>query len=147
MKIICEPACENDNYLKPTYNFRTLFIGILVLIMPKCAICWASYLYMLGAVGIPFIPYQSWFLPLLILLFLITLSKLLYKAYFSRSYLSFILALSAGILIILQKLWFKMDLFNYLSMGIMFCSTLIESKIIKYIWINFFIKSSNKFQL
>jgi len=104
MKLICKEACApKESVLKG--NWWSLVNAILVLFMPKCAFCWAAYMGFFSSVGLISIPYRPWFFPVSIILFILTLVKLLYSSIRKRNFLAFALGLSSGMIILLQRLW------------------------------------------
>ena len=101
MKIICRDECRPEKPRRANNGWSVL-TGALVLIMPKCALCWARYMGVLSSFGIV-INYQSWFLPVVMILFLFTLIKLLIGSLRSGSFLAFGMALVAAVLILSQR--------------------------------------------
>jgi hypothetical protein len=101
MRILCKEECSSDKTSLKGKSF-TLLTSALVLFMPKCALCWAAYMSFLGSMGIV-IKYRPWFLPVLTILFILTLIKLLIAAIKRRNFLSFGLALAAGVLIYSER--------------------------------------------
>jgi len=101
MRIICQNECRPEKPRRAKSGW-SLLTGVLVLVMPKCALCWAAYMGVLGSFGIV-IKYQAWFLPVVIILFLFTLFKLLIGSLRSGSFLAFGMALIAAILILSQR--------------------------------------------
>lgn len=45
---------------RPIFSFG---LSVLIAIFPKCPLCWAAYMSILGSLGISGISYQSWMLP------------------------------------------------------------------------------------
>ncbi len=101
MKIICRDECRPERRRRANHGWSIL-TGALVLVMPKCALCWAAYMGVLGSFGIV-IKYQPWFLPVVIILFLFTLVKLLIGSLRSGNFLAFGMALVAAMLILSQR--------------------------------------------
>lgn len=61
-------------------SLSSVLLGILIAIFPKCPLCWAAYMSMLGGVGLANIPYMKWLYPLLIVFLGLHLLLLLRKA-------------------------------------------------------------------
>ena len=101
MRIICQNECRPEKTRRANSGW-SLLTGVLVLVMPKCALCWAAYMGVLGSFGIV-IKYQPWFLPVVVILFLFTLLKLLIGSLRSGSFLAFGMALVAAVLILWQR--------------------------------------------
>lgn len=47
-------------------NALAIVLPILIALFPKCPLCWASYMSLLGVAGIGTIPYSPWILPIII---------------------------------------------------------------------------------
>ncbi len=101
MKIICQDECRPEKPRRAN-NVWSVLTGVLVLVTPKCALCWAGYMGVLSSFGIV-INYQAWFLPVVMILFLFTLVKLLIGSLRSGSFLAFGMALVAAVLILSQR--------------------------------------------
>src|SRR5947209_4579219 len=101
MKWICNEECPAS---KNSFKGKgwTLLSSVLVLFIPKCAMCWAAYMNILSSLGLV-IKYQSWFIPVSLLFFALTLIKLLIQAIRRKNFIGFMLALAAGVLIIYQR--------------------------------------------
>ncbi len=54
-------------------NFTSLALPALVLLLPKCPLCFAAYLSLLGVTGIELLPYTKYLLPLIVLAIAINL--------------------------------------------------------------------------
>jgi protein SCO1 len=101
MRLLCKEECDRDKLSVPG-NTPALISGVLVLLMPKCALCWAAYMSVLSSLGLS-IQYRSWFFPVALVLFLATLIKLLIQAIRKRKFVNFFLAITAGALIYLNR--------------------------------------------
>ena len=102
MKLICDdnncPA-PRPSQLQRGWTFAN---SLLVLFMPKCAICWTAYMSFLGSLGIT-IKYKPWFLPVLAVLFLLSLLKLLVTSVRRKEYIAPVLALIAACLVFSER--------------------------------------------
>lgn len=49
-------------------SVSSVVLGFLVAFFPKCPVCWASYMSVLGVAGTGSIPYSPWLLPVIVLL-------------------------------------------------------------------------------
>lgn len=125
MKWICEPGCSVTEK-RVNGNGWTFFTGMLVLLMPKCAFCWAAYMSILSSIGLVTIPYKPWFLAVAVTLFILTLVKLLYSAVRSRHYAAFITALIAGIIIAVYKFWIPVEGLNYIAVVLMIVAVTMD---------------------
>lgn len=97
MNIMCKEECS-ANKTSVKGKGLTLLTSALLLFMPKCALCWAAYMSFFSSLGIV-IKYQPWFLPVMTVLFIVTLIKLLITSIRRKNFIAFGLALVAGVLI------------------------------------------------
>ena len=111
-----DPRPDRNRVKGKGLNF---FAGGLLLIMPKCAMCWAAYLGFFGWTGLSALAYRPWFLPAAILLFSFTLGRLLWRAMARRNYLAFSLASTAALLIAWQKWTGAENIFGIVAIGLM----------------------------
>jgi len=125
MRWICKEECPAyKNSLKG--KSWTLFSSVLVLFIPKCAMCWAAYMSILSSLGLV-IKYQSWFIPVALLLFLITLIKLLIQSIRRKNFFGFGLALAAGLLIIYQRSAIGIDWVKILAILLMTIAVMMDN--------------------
>jgi len=111
-------------------TFRSVpnfLVSLLIAFFPKCAMCWATYMSMLGSVWLARAPYLAWLFPALLALSGLNLLLLLRKAR-RKGYGPFLLGL-AGIAVILggrsqfpAERWLLL-----LGMSLMFSSSLLGS--------------------
>ena len=118
MKLFCKNECIVKSTPKAS-NELTFISGLVVTLMPKCAMCWAAYMNLFSFLGLSKIKYHSWYLPFGVMLFLLTLIKFLRTAILEKTYLDFSLAVIAGILLIFQKYKGPIDNLNYLIISLM----------------------------
>ncbi len=126
MKLICKEACSgHKTSLKAKSG--TLLSGALVLFMPKCALCWAAYMSLLGSMGLV-IRYRPWFLPVAIGLFVLTLMKLLITAVHRKNFLAFSFAVIAGLMILLERNVRELNGTKLFSLVLMTIAVLMKQK-------------------
>jgi hypothetical protein len=101
MRLLCQNECDRDKISVPG-NTPALISGVLVLLMPKCALCWAAYMSVLSSFGLS-IQYRSWFFPVAMALFLVTMLKLLIQAIRKKKFANFFLAIAGGTLIYFNR--------------------------------------------
>ncbi|MEO5890519.1 MAG: hypothetical protein ABIQ31_09715 [Ferruginibacter sp.] len=130
MKLICKDECT---IAKPSLKGKgwELFTGVLVLFVPKCAFCWAAYMSVLSSWGIV-ISYQRWFLPVSLVLFLFTLTKLLIVAIRRKNFIAFGLAVLAGLLILSQRSVPGMDVKKLLAIALMILAVMMDNFLVLY---------------
>lgn len=101
MRLLCKNECDRDKISVPG-NTPALISGVLVLLMPKCALCWAVYMSVLSSFGLS-IQYRSWFFPVAMALFLVTMLKLLIQVIRKKKFVNFFLAIAGGTLIYFNR--------------------------------------------
>ena len=102
---------------KSITSFPSIVLSFLIAFFPKCPICWAVYMSMLGSFGIAEIPYMKWLLPVFIGILFIHLSLLLKKVP-SKGFGPFIISVVGFGILIPSKLIF--DLPQWISLIGMF---------------------------
>lgn len=76
-------ACPNLKEESSSVTKRTLrsipsiLLSVLVAFFPKCPMCWAVYMSMLGSFGLAKIPFMGWLLPVFLLFLAVHLWMLL----------------------------------------------------------------------
>jgi hypothetical protein len=86
-------------------SIPTILVSILVAFFPKCPMCWAVYMSMLGSLGIAKIPYMPWLLPVF-LIFLGVHLFILYKKIKENGSGPFLLSILGFALLLLGKTLF-----------------------------------------
>jgi protein SCO1/2 len=88
--VLIEPADENpaasartDAGCLPSRSVSAL-VGVVasvaIAFFPKCPVCWATYLSMLGVVGLDRVPFPSWLQPALVVALVINLASVWWRA-------------------------------------------------------------------
>jgi hypothetical protein len=102
----CSNKKESTLILKKTgRTIPSIILSIIVAFFPKCPICWAVYMSMLGSFGIAEIPYMRWLLPVF-LAFLAFHLWLLYKKVPQKGYGPFLLSVLGFSIMLLAKFIF-----------------------------------------
>ena len=104
-----------------------LLWGLLIALLPKCGLCLAAYLQLLGIMGVSIAPYFKWLMPALSLLLCASLIVSFIKARKSGSYLGFGLSAMGGTLVLLSKLLLWGTTFTWLGVGLLIFSTLWQA--------------------
>lgn len=104
-------ACPNKEETnlsldKTIKSIPSIILSVFIAFFPKCPVCWAVYMSMLGSFGITEMPYMKWLLPFFIVLLGIHLSMLLKKVS-SKGYGPFCISLIGFAIIIPSKLVFN----------------------------------------
>jgi len=127
MKILCKEECSVDRVsVKEKGKGFTLLTSVLLLFMPKCALCWAAYMSFLSSIGIV-IKYQSWFLPVMSFLFVCTLLKLLISSIRRKNFLAFGMALIAGLIIFSERSTVGIDPLKIFALVLMAAAVMMDS--------------------
>lgn len=83
----------------------SLLLNLFIAFFPKCPLCWAAYLSLIGLAGAHSIAYRPWFLPLAVLLLMVNLCTL-YLQRKGRPLKPFWLSLAGSVLIVVNRLYF-----------------------------------------
>lgn len=98
-------------------SLGAFLVATLIAIAPKCPLCWAAYLSLLGLSGTPLLTLSKWIMPVLIGLFLIHLSAIGKRAIQRKRFLPLILS---GIGFILMISGFYAELHSLRYLGLLF---------------------------
>lgn len=134
MKVLTKYAdIKNDSaQTLKTKLFPSLNVGVIpaliVAVLPKCPLCLAAYLSVLGFVGISPLQYSSWILPLTIFFSAVTLFIFFRQAKRNANYFPFFLGLFGLTFISLGKFYFGINLLTYIGAGILIISAIWLSK-------------------
>lgn len=101
--------------------------AILLVMVPKCGLCWAVYMQVFSSVAMVTIPYKPWYLPVAVILFFIMLGKLFYHSVKSGRYMSFALALLGGILVLISKWYFPDRALQFFAIGLLVAGAVLEN--------------------
>lgn len=98
-------------------TYLSTFGTVILALLPQvfCPACWPAYAGVLSSLGLGFIDYSPYLLPLMIVFLTIALWGIYYKATTRRGYRPFILGLVAATGIVLGKFVLEMDLVLYTS--------------------------------
>ena len=102
--------CSNNSsdrlfFKKTVRSIPSILLSVVVAFFPKCPICWAVYMSMLGSFGIAEIPYMGWLLPVF-LFFLAFHLWLLYKKVPQKGYGPFLFSVLGFSIMLLAKFIF-----------------------------------------
>lgn len=88
-------------------------IGIAVLPKLTCAACWSIYSGLLSSLGLGFVNYTAYLLPLTVFFLALSLASLAYRAGSRWGYRPFFLGLLAASMVIVGKFVFDSDMALY----------------------------------
>jgi len=107
----------------------SLLPSILIAALPKlvCPACWPAYTGLLSTLGVGFINYSPYLLPMTAVFLCIALAALFYRAGERRGYLPFMFGLISAFLIIFGKFKLDSDLIMYFGLSILVGASLWNS--------------------
>ena len=88
-------------------------VGIALLPKLTCPLCWPAYAGLLSALGIGFVNYTPFLLPLTAVFLVLTLIMLAYRAGNRRGYAPFALGIVASVIVLAGKFGLDLDLALY----------------------------------
>lgn len=94
-------------------------IGVALLPKLACPACWPAYAGLLGALGLGFVDYTPYLLPLSVLFIGVVLATLAYRAPQRRGYKPLLLGMFASGLLLLGKFQYDSDTLLYLGLGLL----------------------------
>ncbi len=105
------------------------FGSISVALLPKigCPACWPAYAGVLSSLGIPFINYTPYLMPLLSIFLAIALFSLGFRARRRRGYKPFILGILAAAIIMVGKFVFDFDQVMYGGVALLMSASIWNS--------------------
>ena len=123
-KMAGQPPSETG---KRTRSMPSILMGALIVLFPKCPICWAVYLSMLGSLALSQLPYTSWLLPVLLSTLAFNLFMLFRKSE-QNGYLPFALNLAGAVLILSGEFFFPTEKWLMIAgMGMIVSGSLLNS--------------------
>lgn len=110
-------------------NTISLLPAIGTALMPKlvCPACWPAYAGLLGAMGLGFINYSSFLLPLAVAFLAVVLATLAWRAEARRGYAPLALALLASAMLLIGKFQFDSDVATYAGIALLVGASLWNS--------------------
>lgn len=95
-------------------------LGVALLPKLTCPACWPAYAWLLGVMGLDFINYTSWLLPMMAVLLVPALGVLAYRAGRLRGYGPFVFGLVGAVFLLAGKFYFNQPLVEYGGMIVLF---------------------------
>jgi hypothetical protein len=93
---------------KTTRSLPSVLMSILIAFFPKCPICWAVYMSMLGSIGLAKLPYMPWLFPVLLVLLCFHLF-MLYRKATQKGYLPLVLSVAGAAIILTGRSFFPLQ--------------------------------------
>lgn len=111
----------NDSRKKGLRSNAAMLPAIGVALLPKltCPACWPAYAGLLGSLGVGFVDYTPYLLPLTMVFLIIALGALMFRAKQRRGYRPFYLGLSASITLLIGKFYFDSDITMYTGLALL----------------------------
>ncbi|MGH8727943.1 MAG: MerC family mercury resistance protein, partial [Burkholderiales bacterium] len=102
-------------------------VGFALLPKLTCPACWPAYAALLSALGLGFVDYTPYLLPLTGVFLAVTLAALSYGAKSRRGYRPLLLGTFASAIVILGKFFFDSDPALYTGVGLLVAAALWNS--------------------
>ena len=111
---------------EPLTNFVAAIPAIGLAFLPKlvCPVCWPIYTALLSSMGIGFVNYTPYLMPLTFVFMLVAVGALLYHAKTRKAYGPFVLGLFASITLLLGKFAFNSDPALFVGVGLLVIASL-----------------------
>ncbi|VAW56695.1 hypothetical protein MNBD_GAMMA07-880 [hydrothermal vent metagenome] len=90
-------------------------IGAALLPALTCPACWPAYAGLLSSMGIGFLDYSPWLLPLTLVFLFVALAALAHKGIKQKLWGPFILGLVGSVLLVVGKYVFSIDVLLYIG--------------------------------
>ena len=102
-------------------NASTVLPGIGLALLPKltCAACWPAYAWLLGALGLNFLDYTPYVLPLMVVFLAMAVVSLAYRARTRHGYGPLLAGTIAATLMLAGKFAFDSDIATYAGAGLL----------------------------
>lgn len=104
-------------------NHLSFFMAVLIAFFPKCPLCWAAYMSLLGSWGIQTIPYKPWLLPVLCVLLVINIISL-YLTGKKHHYWPLALSVAGALIVIGNRYYFHSEQLMYTGAALLIISSL-----------------------
>jgi len=102
-------------------------IGVALLPKLACPACWPAYTGLLSSLGLGFMDYTPYLLPLTVIFLAIALAALAYRASVRRGYRPLILGICAATILLVGKFSFASDLAMYVGLILLIAASLLNS--------------------
>jgi len=108
------------------YKFVAAIPAIGLAFLPKlvCPVCWPVYTTLLSSMGIGFVNYTPYLMPLTFVFVLVAVGTILYRAKTRKGYGPFVVGLFASIILLLGKFAFNSDSALFVGVGFLVIASL-----------------------
>lgn len=114
---------------EPLTNFIAAIPAIGLAFLPKlvCPVCWPVYTALLSSMGIGFVNYTPYLMPLTFVFVLVAVGALLYRVKTRKAYGPFVLGLFVSITLLLGKFAFNSDPALFVGFGLLVIASLWDA--------------------
>ncbi|MEW6331505.1 MAG: hypothetical protein AB1560_08600 [Pseudomonadota bacterium] len=121
VSLIVSALRTKSNSGKPGRNTLSLLPAVGTALMPKlvCPVCWPAYTGLLGAMGLGFVNYTPFLLPLSAVFLATVLATLAWRAKARRGYAPLILGTVAAATVLIGKFQFDSDTATYAGIALL----------------------------
>ena len=120
------PAPSSGNRLRPSWLNGAMLPAFGIALLPKlaCPACWPAYAGLLSSLGLGFVDYTPYLLPLTAGFLGIALSALGYRARRRRGYRPLVVGIVAGAMLLTGKFHFENDAAMYAGLALLMLASL-----------------------
>ena len=126
----CRVLNESESKTTVTQRRPTSMLGAFasvgVAFFPKCPVCWAAYLSLLGIAGLERVPYSPWLQPLLASVMLANLAFVWLRGRKTERMAGFYLAAAGAITILLSNIRLEWQSAAVIGVGLTFLGSLVS---------------------
>lgn len=111
------------------HNVLAMLPSIGVAMLPKlvCPACWPAYAGLLSAIGLGFVNYTPYLLPLTVLFLTMAVASLAYHASLRRGLKPFALGIIAAVIVVAGKFFFASDQAMYIGIAVLVAASIWNS--------------------
>ncbi|MEM1000380.1 MAG: hypothetical protein AAGN35_25225 [Bacteroidota bacterium] len=102
----------------------SIFSTVMIVLIPKCPMCFAAYAAALSSLGLGTVPYMPWLLPAMAVVLVLGIAVLWWRGRKGHGYLPFYLSLGGAALLFLGKFTFDSPPLLYAGMGFMLLASI-----------------------
>lgn len=103
-------------------------IGTALLPKLACPVCWPAYTALLGVIGLGFVDYTPYLLPITAAFLLAVLALLWSQCRRSGRFLPFFIGVAASLAMLIGKFVLEQDIWTYGGVALLFAATLLPSR-------------------
>ena len=130
VSLIVSALSDKPNTGKPGRNTLSLLPAVGTALMPKliCPACWPAYTGLLGALGLGFINYSPFLLPLTMVFLVAVLATLAWRAKTRRGYAPLAMGVAAAVIVLVGKFHFDSDPATYAGIALLVGASLWNAR-------------------